>query len=351
MLNSLYYKSLNYRSIINFEVDENDSSFLNGKWEDRLFSKSMEDFSIAAGDGSFNKKKFLEFNFCPVDAESLIFDDELRQVEQSEIFEIGHVGFLDELLSNYMSIFELKCCLKTLVQYGVDYYLFDGSIFGDLQNPYPMGAKLPADIRDNMSGGVLSFLEKDILDLSSLDLSFPLIKKVFTHANKIENDDNVYDLHLSSIEKLLLLKEILMYNEKIISISKSSSSNDIFCSNIPDIAIFDKYTSKSGISRIFYKTVSRNFPVANDFFNNLEFTIFYLRLVDYKSVLKVELPYHADKDKVIDIVEIINRDLVGGYPYLLKKAHNDVVITNNLVDELLKIGKVYETTNREQLRM
>ncbi len=351
MLNSLYYKSLNYKTFINFEVDDTDSSFLKDKWNDMSFSKSMDDFSIAAGDGSFNKKKFLEFNFCPVDAESLIFDDELMRVEQSEIFEIGHVGFLDELLSNYMSIFELKCCLKSLVQYGVDYYLFDGSIFGDLQNPYPMGAKLPADIRSNLDGGVLSYLEKDILDLSSLDLSFPLIKKVFRHIDKNKNDGNVYDLHLSSIEKLLVLKEILMYNEKIISISKSSSSNDIFVSNIPDIAIFDKYTYRSGISKICYKTVDRNFPVANDFFNNLEFTIFYLRLVDYQSVLKVELPYRADMDMIIDIVKIINRDLVGGYPYLLKKAHNDVVITNNHVDELLKIGKIYETTNREQLKM
>ncbi len=39
----------------------------------------------------------------------------------------------------------------------------------------------------------------------------------------------------------------------MIAISKSSSNNDIFHSNIPDIAIFDKYTQKQGISRVIRK--------------------------------------------------------------------------------------------------
>ncbi len=349
MLNSLYYKALNYKNFVSFKPDKDTSSFLEGRWFDMPFAKSREDFSIAAGDGSFNKKKFLEFNFCPVGAESLIFDGELKQFEQSEIFNIDHINFLDELLANYMSIFELKCCLKSIVQYNVDYYLFDGSIFGDLQNPYPMGAKLPDDIKNDFNRGILNHLIENINDLSSLDLSFPDIKKVFAHVN--DNNDEDYNLHLSAIEKLLVLKEILKYNKRIISISKTSSSNDIFNSNVPDIALFDKYTNKSGISKICYKTVKRNFPVANDFFNKLVFTIFYLRLNNNKSVLKVELPYYATEEEVIKIVEAINRDLAGGYPYLLKKAHNDVVITNKDVEELLKIGKVYETTNREQLRM
>ena len=68
-----------------------------------------------------------------------------------------------------------------------------------------------------------------------------------------------------------------------------------------------------------------------------------------KNVLKVELPYYAEKEEVIEIVEIIKRDSAEGYPYLLNKAHNDVIITNKHVDELLKIGRIYETTNREQL--
>ena len=66
-------------------------------------------------------------------------------------------------------------------------------------------------------------------------------------------------------------------------------------------------------------------------------------------MLKVELPYKASIGEVIDIIEKINVMAVQGYPYLLSKAHNDVVITDRNIKELLKIAKIYETTNREML--
>ena len=326
---------------------------MEGKWFDKPFAKSKKDFCIAAGDGSFNIKKFLMFNYCPVSAEALIYDNELDSIEQSEIFEIDHVPFIKELVPNYMSIFELKCCLKVINEFPVDYYLFDGSLFGDLQNHYPKGAKQPADIKEKVNGGVLKMFIDDINDLSNLDLSFPEIKKnVFFHAS--DEMDDVYDLYLSSIEKLLVLGEILKKNKKIISISKSSSSSDLFHYKAPDIGILDQFTQKQGISKIIHKKVGDSiavpFPVANDFFNKLWFTIFYVRLEENKSVLKIELPYYAEEDEITEIIEIIKRDGAGGYPYLLNKAHNDVIITNNNVEELLKISRIYETTNREQLR-
>lgn len=170
--------------------------------------------------------------------------------------------------------------------------------------------------------------------------------------------DDVYNLYLSSIEKLLVLKEVLKKNKKIISISKTSSSNDLFHSNAPDIGILDQFTEKQGISKLIHKKVETStavpFPVYNDFFNGLWFTIFYVRLKENKNILKVEIPYYVedkDDDEITEIVEIIKRDAAEGYPYLLNKAHNDVVITNKHVDELLKISRIYETTNREQLRM
>ncbi|SDA39753.1 DNA double-strand break repair nuclease NurA [Methanobrevibacter millerae] len=353
MLKSLYYKALNNKRYLKPEPEKQDKSFLDGKWFDKPFAKSKKDFCIAAGDGSFNIKKFLMFNYCPVSAEALIYDNELDSIEQSEIFEIDHVPFIKELVPNYMSIFELKCCLKAISEYDVDYYLFDGSIFGDLQNHYPKGAKQPADIKEKLNGGVLKMFIDDINDLSSLDLSFPEIKnKVFVHAS--DEMDDVYDLYLSSIEKLLVLGEILKKNKKLISISKSSSSNDLFHYKAPDIGILDQFTQKQGISKIIYKKVEDSiavpFPVANDFFNKLWFTIFYVRLEENKSVLKIELPYYAEEDEIAEIIEIIKRDGAGGYPYLLNKAHNNVVITNSNVEELLKISRIYETTNREQLR-
>lgn len=353
MLKSLYIKALNNRRFIKPEPEKNSDFSLDGKWFDRPFAKSNKDFSIAAGDGSFNIKKFLMFNYCPVSAEALIYNGDLKSIEQSEIFEMEHVPFIKELIPNYMSIFELKCCLKAINEYDVDYYLFDGSIFGDLQNHYPKGAKQPEDLREKLDGGVLKYFTDTVNDLSNLDLSFPVIKKqIYAHPSK--ELDEVYDLYLSSIEKLLVLREVLRSNKKVISISKTSSNNDLFHSNAPDIGILDQFTQKQGISDIIRKKVESSiavpFPVFDEFFSKLWFTIFYVRLEENKSVLKVELPYWAEDDEVAEIIEIIKRDSAEGYPYLLNKAHNDVIITNKHVDELLKISRIYETTNREQLR-
>ena len=354
MLNSLYEKAIAKRGFIHdIESETNPEDLLNGRWFDRNIKESSDEFIIAAGDGSFNKKKFLTTNFCAVGAESIIYDGEIKKIDDSDIFDIGHVSFLDELLGNYMAIYELKCALRALNEYDVDYYMFDGSILGDLQNAFPRGAKLPNKLRENLDDSLKNEFERR-LKINRYGLSFPEIRDSLKlmelprseNSNKIEE----YNLHLASIEKIILLKEILQHRKKIISISKTSSDNSLFHWNIPDIAFLDKNTKKQGISLIkddFKVYEKAAFPYYNNFFKALTFTIFYVRLQDNKNVLKVELPYKASKQEVFRIIEKINVLSVQGYPYLLNKAHNDVVITDRNIKELLKIAKIYETTNRE----
>ena len=74
--------------------------------------------------------------------------DRLKTIEQSDIDRFPYLPYLDEFLSNYMSIFELKCCLSSLEEYNVDYYLIDGSIYGDLQNPFPKGVETSAKAKN-----------------------------------------------------------------------------------------------------------------------------------------------------------------------------------------------------------
>ena len=102
-----------------------------------------------------------------------------------------------------------------------------------------------------------------------------------------------------------MLKEILQHRKKIISISKTSSDNDLFHWNIPDIAFLDKFTEKQGISLIKHREVHKKlaFPYYNDFFKRLTFTVFYIRLQDNKNVLKVELPYKASKEEVLRLLK------------------------------------------------
>ena len=353
MLNSLYEKAIAKRGFIKGIESQTDiDAQLEYRWFDRKIDESSSKFSIAAGDGSFNKKKFLTTNFCAVGAESIIYDGEIKKIDDSDIFSISHVGFLDELLSNYMAIYELKCALRSLREYNVDYYMFDGSILGDLQNAFPKGSKLPQKLRDNLDDSLLREFEHR-LKVRQYGLVFPEIRDSMKlmelpkkeDLNKIEE----YNLHLAAIEKIILLKEILQFRKRIISISKTSSDNELFHWNIPDIAFLDKFTKKQGMTVIKHREVHDNAPFQfyNDFFKSLTFTVFYVRLQDNKNVLKVELPYKASKDEVFEIIRKINVLSVQGYPYLLNKAHNDVVITGRNMKELMKIAKIYETTNRE----
>ncbi len=57
----------------------------------------------------------------------------------------------------------------------------------------------------------------------------------------------------------------------MIAISKSSSNNDIFHSNMPDIAIFDKYTQKEGISKVIRKKYQKtSIPLSRFLMNFLK---------------------------------------------------------------------------------
>ena len=354
MLNSLYEKAIAKRGFIQFTESETDiDSILESRWFNRNIAESSDEFTLAAGDGSFNKKKFLTTNFCAVGAESIIYDGNIKKIDDSDIFDIGHVSFLDELLGIYMAVYELKCAIRALNEYDVDYYLFDGSILGDLQNAFPRGAKLPSKLKGNLDDTLLHEFERR-LSKRHFGLVFPDIRdslQLMELPKKAEKSNRIeeYNLHLASVEKIILLRQLLNHNRKIISISKSSSDNELFHWNIPDIAFLDKNTKKQGISVLDHRQVFEKaaFPYYNDFFKGLTFTVFYVRLQDNKNVLKVELPYRASKEQVFDIIEKIKVLSVQGYPYLLNKAHNDVVITDRNMKELLKIAKIYETTNRE----
>ena len=352
MLNSLYIKAASKRGSIKEIIPELEgNSIVSDNWSEKNITSSDDEFSIGAGDGSFNKKKFLGFNFYAVAAESLIFDGQLKTIEQSDIDRFPYLSYLDEFLSNYMSIFELKCCLSSLEEYNVDYYLIDGSIYGDLQNPFPKGVETSAKAKKELISATLNDFEEMVKNPSDKSVYSP---KLFNKYFKIYHEFKYpYTLYLTTIERLVVLKEILKNPRKMIAISKSSSNNDIFHSNMPDIAIFDKYTQKEGISKVIRKKVSKDinttFPVFDEFFKDLKFTIFYLRLADYKNVLKVELPYEASMAEIEEIASKLKKFSTNGYPYLLKKAHNDVVISDKNIKELINIAKVREKSGREML--
>ncbi len=355
MLDSLYAEALKKKGQINDELEEFKESKIqvDDKWNSEAIVPTENNVVIAAGDGSVSKKKYLSFNFYAVAAESLIYDETLETIETVEIDTIPHQSFVDDRLRNKMAIFEIKNAIRALNKYEIDYYLDDGSLMGDLIRPSPSANKLSKVQRDNIIKKVQEAVKKDIEndedDIQSFDF-----KKEFPDLYEDENlDEDALTSFLENIEKIIALSYFLKHKRQIVAISKTSSTNEIFHVNIPDIALFDKAMKTQGFSDPYYRSVSsrvkHEFPVEDEFFRTLEFTVFFARLEDYKNIIKIELPYHANKNEIRKILADLKKDSVEGYPFLLKKAHNDVVIKNKDIAQLSKIVGLVEKTGREML--
>ena len=365
MLESLYSTAIKKKGTIIEEIENYDTPNLDISkfWKSEDIPKYVGDLTIAAGDGSKHEKKFLSFYFYAVACETLIYNNKLSKIESVDINTMPHGKFSKDRIRNYMELFEVKNALKAIKTYDIDYYFYDGSLLGDLIRPYPLEAEIPQDIRydildfaeDKLNEEINSLENKEIEVYSNKLVKYDLKKKfedikAKNGSNYIENIEN----YLENIEKLLALANLLKYKDKVIAISKTSTANDYFNANMPDMAIFTKYTQDTGYSFGKYLSAEdekfkREFPVENDFFKELVFTIFYVRLEDNKNILKVELPYKADEKKIKEIISIISRDSTEGYPYLLKKAHHDVIIKKKDIEQLSKIIGIYEKSGREML--
>lgn len=381
MLDSLYTEAIRKRGQINKNLEnisKVNSIDVDRVWFEENINPSGNDVKIAAGDGSYNKKKYLSFNFYAVSAVSFIYQNKLEKIESIELDTLSHQSFLEDRLRNIMSVFELKNAIKTINEYDVDYYLDDGSLLGDLIRPFPVENKLSNENKEKIISKFREKLENEIQN-NSLGLSSSKFKEEFPELfvvetneikdksnktlddfsdNNVDGDNQIDEdsliLFLEHIEKLLALSYLLKNERKIVAISKTSSSNDLLHANVPDMAILDKFSKKAGFSKPYYKYMStemkREFPVENEFFRNLVFTVFFARLDDFKNIIKIELPYEADEDEIRKILSDLKRDSVEGYPYLLKKAHNEVVIKNKDIDGLSKIIGFYEKSGREMLK-
>lgn len=305
MLESLYLEAIKKKGLIQKEIQEFEKSEfdIDSFWNFKDIDETKDDFKIAAGDGSYSSRKFLAFNLYAVGAVSFIYnkEDGLDSIEKIDFNIAEHQSNFTDKLRNKMNLFEINNAIDCFEKYNVDYYMIDGSVYGDLFRIFPYEEKL-----------------KDI------------------YTSKLED-----------------MYELLKHKKNLIAISKTSTTNDYFFSNIPDMSIFERFNKESGYSNPIYKKVkdgfTYDFPIMDDYFKSLEFTVFYLRLNDYKNVVKIELPYKASRKEVEKVISVIKKESIEGYPYLLKKAHSEVVIHNKNILELAEIVGLYEKSGREML--
>ena len=188
-----------------------------------------------------------------------------------------------------------------------------------------------------------------------MNLSSFNFKEEFKDLFEDENiDEYALITFLESLENLIALKYLLENKKKIVAISKTSSSNKLFHANIPDLAILDGMTRKQGFSEPYHMKVTtktkHDFPIEDEFFRELWFTVFFARLDDNKNIIKIELPYYTkDLDEIREILKVLKSNSTEGYPFLLKKAHKDVVISNQDMNSLSKIIGFLDKSGREML--
>ena len=352
MLDSLYQKALLKKEDINQKIN---NDFMNSdidpskEWISYKIEEDDGNVSIAAGDGSINKKNFMGFIFYAIDAECLVFNEELIKIASSEIDIIPHHDFVEDRLRSYMGIFEVKNALRSFREHEIDYLMFDGSIMGNLIRPIPMEKRLKGEIKEEIKLKYLPKLKRELnSDLEKSQVGITSSK----FSEKIEEFEDPASamIYMESLENLLTIKELMQHERSVIGISKTSTNREYFKYKIPDMAIFDRYSREQGFTKPKHMKIDKHdFPVENDFFKGLTFTIFYARLENHKNILKFELPYKADEEDIKRTLRIIKNKSAEGYPLLLKKAHNDVVIKKTDLERLSKIIGLMEKSGREML--
>jgi NurA-like 5'-3' nuclease len=354
LLDSLYEKALEKKDELNYRLKKDlDNIKINPHefWINEPIKEDELDITISGGDGSRYSKEFMSFALYAVGTKCLIYNSNgLESVECCDIDILRPYSYVKSRLDNYMRILEVKTNLKALKLFDIDLILFDGSILGDIIRPAPLENMLPDRTREEIKSKYLNKIESSLKSEETQIISPKLFNLIETDFKKRKVEAMIY---LESLENLVSLKTFLEKTSNIVAISKTSARSDYFGSYIPDIAIFDSFNKEQGYSTPKYFKISeignRRFPVYDEFFKELTFTIFYARLDNFKNVIKVELPYKANEIEIKRILSKIKCVCADGYPHLLKKAHHDVVVKKTDLERIIKIMGFIEKTGREML--
>ncbi|GCC11545.1 NurA domain protein [archaeon] len=287
-----------------------------------------------AEDGSVNHRKYKSLVLYALNATSVIYDGKLRMDGIADIDFLYPYRYVRDRLSLYMTILEIKTALKHIKN--IDILMLDGSIYADLLAPRELYS-LSMESRNK----ILSYLPD--IERSSNEI----ISKKIAREDRLGNEEIFF---LEYLEYLYSISALLEKGiKKVVGISKTSTDARVGY-EIPDMAGFEEISSKEGFSKIYEKTVTRNFPVYSNFFKSMFFSRFYSRLEDKKQVLMFEVPREITEKDAEHILERVKYFSIDGYPYLLRKAHREVVIGAKNIDSFASMIGITEKTGREALK-
>ena len=157
-------------------------------------------------------------------------------------------------------------------------------------------------------------------------------------ADLVLMDGSLYSQFMTRQASLTqLMIESIKKRNNVVFVSKTSNPRRQFedlGAIAGDIFYYNHATSTPGFSKIFEDS---------KFGNDKIITSVFARLADSLPLIKVELfgAGHTDND-VIQVLNRIYKNSIGGYPYSLKLAHNNCKISGN---DLVKLASIHGLSN------
>ena len=157
-------------------------------------------------------------------------------------------------------------------------------------------------------------------------------------ADLVLMDGSLYSQFMTRQASLTqLMIESIKKRNNVVFISKTSNTRKQFedlGAIAGDIFYYNHATCTPGFSKIFEDS---------KFGNDKIITSVFARLADSLPLIKVELfgAGHTDND-VIQVLNRIYKNSIGGYPYSLKLAHNNCKISGN---DLVKLASIHGLSN------
>lgn len=380
MLDVMYEKTItNKKEIQRYfnNIKENlDIEKVKNMFQECEFTKNEQDKVLAAVDGSYNKKKYMACFIYAICSQTIISNPKEKKIEkESPTGDINtktpsEIKSIENVLSTYMNILELKSTIDTLQKHDIDYMLMDGSIRGTLSN-FPT-TEVKEEIQNKLLY-VTTSIEKELkkngfpLEIYTIkhkdEILYDLKKSMKEDNLELRNTEDEILRYLESLEQITCIKVLLeKYSEKIICISKTSQSKSLFNENIPDSAVLEYAINKSGYTKLHEpketilirhlgpKKLTFDYPIMDSALKKQKYVIFFTKLSDKGNVLKVELPRdNITEEQIKEILNDLSSASIDGYPYILKKAHEEVVIRNKNMKNIINNLEINEKTGRDML--
>lgn len=344
MLEETYEVIARKRESIRSEIDgllkPSDAATIKESWKSVGINEKK--IPIGAEDGSANHISYRGFALYAVNALAVVYDGQVKEYKASDVG-IIEPYCIEDRLALYRSIFEIKSALRALEHSGL--FLIDGSLSSDLGTPKHTGLELSSADKEE----VLAFLPVVEERLTQVPL---VASELAVKFNEKRVEKTVF---LEYIEYLVSLARLLENGmDKLVGVSKTSTKASII-EGLPDMALYERSSREAGFSELKKEPLSskllRRFPVYDEFLNSLVFTSCYARLVDGKGVLMIELPMEANEGEVLEVLKGMRSVSVDGYPFPLRKAHREVVITNRDMRILSNSLGLFAKTGREVLNV